>query len=37
MPSIGITEMVIILVVILVFIRPEDLPKFLRTIGKFYG
>ena len=35
--GIGPSEMLILFLVIIIFIRPEDLPKFLRSAGKFYG
>lgn len=35
--GIGFSEIILIFLVIVVFIRPNDLPKFLRTAGKFYG
>ena len=34
--GLGFTEIIIILVVILVVVKPEDLPKFFKKIGKFY-
>ena len=36
MPSIGFSEIVLILLVILIFVKPEDLPKFLRNLRKLY-
>ena len=35
--GIGFAEVVVILLVMIIFIRPEDLPKTLRTMGRFYG
>ena len=35
--GIGFGEILIILLIIIIFIRPEDLPKFLRSAGKLYG
>ena len=35
--GIGFGEVLIILLVAIVFIRPEDLPKFLARAGRFYG
>ena len=35
--GIGFSEIILIALVIIVFIRPNDLPKFLRTAGKYYG
>ena len=35
--SIGLAEILIILMVAIVFIKPKSLPGFLRTLGRFYG
>ena len=35
--GIGLSEVILIFLVIVVFIRPDDLPKFLRTAGRYYG
>ena len=35
--GIGFGEILIILLIAIVFIRPEDLPKFLRQAGRLYG
>ena len=35
--GIGISEMILIFLVIVVIIRPDDLPKFLRSAGRTYG
>ena len=35
--GIGISEVILIFLVIVVLIRPRDLPKFLRSAGRFYG
>ena len=35
--NIGPMEWLVILVVIVIFIKPEDLPKLVRQIGKAYG
>jgi len=35
--GIGFGEILIILLIAIVFIRPEDLPKFLRGAGRLYG
>jgi len=35
--GIGISEVILIFLVIVVLIRPNDLPKFLRSAGRFYG
>lgn len=37
MPSFGLGEILLILVVIVLFIRPEDLPRFIRNFGRVYG
>ena len=36
MPSLGIGELVLVGIVIILFVRPEDLPKFIRNVGRFY-
>jgi Sec-independent protein translocase protein TatA len=35
--GIGISEIILIGFIIIVFIKPEDLPKFLRSAGRLYG
>ncbi|MDR0554257.1 MAG: hypothetical protein LBG76_05605 [Treponema sp.] len=35
--GIGLSEILIVCLVIIIFIRPNDLPKFLRTMGRLYG
>ena len=35
--GLGITEIFVIVVIIIVVVRPEDLPGFFRSIGKSYG
>ena len=35
--GIGFGEILIVVLIAIVFIRPKDLPKFLRSAGKFYG
>ena len=35
--GISLPEIILILVVVIIFVRPEDLPKFLRSAGRFYG
>ncbi|WP_320047734.1 twin-arginine translocase TatA/TatE family subunit [uncultured Ilyobacter sp.] len=35
--GLGFTEIIIILVVILVVVKPEDLPKFFKRIGQLYS
>jgi sec-independent protein translocase protein TatB len=35
--GIGFSEIVIIVLVVIVFVRPADLPAFMRKLGKLYG
>ena len=35
--GIGFSEIILICLAMIIFIRPDDLPKFLRTIGRYYG
>ena len=35
--GLGFLEMCLIVLVVLIFIRPEDLPGFIRKVGQFYG
>jgi sec-independent protein translocase protein TatB len=35
--GIGFSELVIIGLILIIMIKPEDLPKFFRSMGKFYG
>jgi len=35
--GISLPEILLILVVVIIFVRPEDLPRFLRSAGRFYG
>ncbi|MDR0388617.1 MAG: hypothetical protein LBH73_00930 [Spirochaetaceae bacterium] len=35
--GIGFSELVLIGLILIIFIKPEDLPKFFRSMGKFYG
>ena len=35
--GIGLGEIIVIFIILVIFIRPEDLPKFLRNAGRFYG
>ena len=37
MPSFGLGELILIGLAIIVFVRPEDLPKLIRNLGKFYA
>ena len=34
--TLGLTEIFVIIIVTIIIIKPEDLPKFLRKIIKFY-
>ncbi|MDR2480080.1 MAG: hypothetical protein LBD48_12310 [Treponema sp.] len=35
--GIGLSEILLVALIIIVVIRPNDMPKFLRTLGRFYG
>jgi Sec-independent protein translocase protein TatA len=35
--GIGFSEIIIVFLAVIVFVRPGDLPKFLRTLGRLYG
>ena len=35
--GIGFAEVIVIFLVMIIFIRPEDLPKTLRSMGRIYG
>ncbi len=35
--GLGIWELIIIIVAVVIFVKPEDLPKFFRKVGKLYG
>jgi Sec-independent protein translocase protein TatA len=35
--GIGFSEIIIIFLAVIIFVRPDDLPKFLRTLGRLYG
>jgi Sec-independent protein translocase protein TatA len=37
MPGLAMSEMVLVLIAIILFVRPDDLPKFVRTLGNLYG
>ena len=37
MPSFGLGELILIALAIVLFVRPEDLPNFVRNIGRAYG
>jgi Sec-independent protein translocase protein TatA len=35
--GLGIWEIALLCVAVLVFVRPDELPKVMRTLGSFYG
>jgi sec-independent protein translocase protein TatB len=35
--GISFSELFVILVVVLIVVKPEDLPKFFRGLGRIYG
>jgi sec-independent protein translocase protein TatB len=35
--GIGYSELLLVVVIIIIFVRPEDLPKFFRFAGRMYG
>ena len=35
--GIGFGEILIVLLIAIIFVRPEDLPKLLRSAGRLYG
>jgi Sec-independent protein translocase protein TatA len=35
--GIGFSEIIIVFLAVIIFVRPGDLPKFLRTAGRLYG
>lgn len=35
--SIGFGEIFIVLLVVILFVNPKDLPRLFRTIGRYYG
>jgi Sec-independent protein translocase protein TatA len=37
MPGLAFSEMILVLIAIILFVRPDDLPKFVRTLGNLYG
>jgi Sec-independent protein translocase protein TatA len=36
MPSISFGEILMILLVVIIFVKPEEMPKFMRTVAKTY-
>lgn len=37
MPGFSIGELFLIVIAVIIFVRPEDLPRFFRNVGKIYG
>jgi|GEM_PF-1547979 Sec-independent protein translocase protein TatA len=37
MPGLGLFEIAIVMLALIIFVRPEDLPKLLRYVGRLYG
>ncbi len=37
LPQLSFAEIVVIVIVAVVFIRPDDWPRFLRLVGRLYG
>jgi sec-independent protein translocase protein TatB len=35
--GIGFSEIVLVGLIFIIFIKPDDLPKFFRTLGRLYG
>jgi Sec-independent protein translocase protein TatA len=35
--GVGFSEIIILFLVVIIFVRPDDLPKFLRMAGRLYG
>jgi Sec-independent protein translocase protein TatA len=35
--GLGIGELAIIVIIIIIFVKPEDLPKFFRKVGRLYA
>jgi Sec-independent protein translocase protein TatA len=35
--GIGFSEIIVVVLAVIVFVRPGDLPKFLRMAGRLYG
>jgi sec-independent protein translocase protein TatB len=35
--GIGLSEIFLVVLILIIIIRPDDMPQFLRTLGKFYG
>ena len=37
MPGLGLFEIAIVVLALIIFVRPEDLPKLVRYVGRLYG
>ena len=37
MPSLGIGEIILIIIVVILFVQPKDLPKFFNNLGSIYS
>lgn len=37
MLDVGLSEILLIAIVTIIFVGPEDLPKLMRTVGRYYG
>ncbi|MDP6450109.1 MAG: hypothetical protein QF773_04795 [Lentisphaeria bacterium] len=37
MPGLGLFEIAIVMLALIIFVRPEDLPKLVRYVGRLYG
>lgn len=37
MPGLGLFEIAIVVLALILFVRPEDLPKLVRHVGRLYG
>ena len=35
--DLGFSESMMVLVVLILFVKPEDLPKLMNTLGRWYG
>ncbi len=35
--GLGFWEIIVILLMVIVFVKPKDLPRFARKIGRYYG
>ncbi len=37
MPSLGFGEIVLVIIAVIIFVKPKDLPKFFKNLGNFYA